>query len=105
MFQQIENYFMAPRITARTMSLHPAVAFGSVLAGAGLFGAIGALIALPAAAVVQAMGSTYFEPPRGGRVPDDRRARAAPPLVPAGIGPPPDEPDDATPERGRRPDP
>ena len=22
-FQQIENYFMAPRITARTMSLHP----------------------------------------------------------------------------------
>ncbi len=59
-FQQIENYFMAPRITARTMSLHPAVAFGSVLAGAGLFGAIGALIALPVAAVVQAVGSTYF---------------------------------------------
>jgi predicted PurR-regulated permease PerM len=59
-FQQIENYLMAPRITARTMKLHPAVAFASVLAGAGLFGAIGALIALPVAAVVQAVGSTYF---------------------------------------------
>ena len=60
-FQQVENYLMAPRITARTMSLHPAVAFGAVLAGVGLFGPIGALIALPTAAVVQAVGSTYFE--------------------------------------------
>jgi predicted PurR-regulated permease PerM len=60
-FQQIENYLMAPRITARTMSLHPAVAFGAVLAGAGLFGPIGALIALPVAAVIQAVGSTYFD--------------------------------------------
>ncbi len=60
-FQQVENYLMAPRITARTMHLHPAVAFGSVLAGAGLLGPVGALIALPAAAVVQAIGSTYFE--------------------------------------------
>jgi predicted PurR-regulated permease PerM len=60
-FQQIENYFAAPRITARTMSLHPAVAFGSVLAGVGLFGPIGAIIALPAAAVFQAIGSAYFE--------------------------------------------
>ena len=60
-FQQVENYFAAPRITARTMSLHPAVAFGSVLAGVGLFGPIGAIIALPAAAVFQAIGSAYFE--------------------------------------------
>jgi predicted PurR-regulated permease PerM len=60
-FQQVENYFAAPRITARTMSLHPAVAFGSVLAGVGLFGPIGAIIALPAAAVFQAVGSAYFE--------------------------------------------
>ena len=60
-FQQIENYLAAPRITARTMSLHPAVAFGSVLAGVGLFGPIGAIIALPAAAVFQAVGSAYFE--------------------------------------------
>lgn len=58
-YQQVENYLFAPRITARTMSLHPAVAFATVIAGAALFGAVGALLALPAAAVLQALGSTY----------------------------------------------
>lgn len=60
-YQQIENYVFAPKITARTMDLHPAVAFGTVLVGGALFGGIGALLALPAAAVIQAIGSTYFE--------------------------------------------
>jgi len=60
-YQQVENYLFAPRITARTMSLHPAVAFGSVIAGGGLFGPVGALLALPAAAVLQAVGSTYID--------------------------------------------
>jgi predicted PurR-regulated permease PerM len=59
LYQQIENYLLAPRITARTMELHPAVAFGSVIAGAGILGPVGALLALPAAAVFQAVGSTY----------------------------------------------
>ena len=60
-YQQVENYLFAPRITARTMSLHPAVAFGTVIAGAGLIGPIGAVLALPAAAVIQAVGSTYID--------------------------------------------
>lgn len=60
-YQQIENYVFAPRISARTMDLHPAVAFGSVLAGIGILGGIGALLALPFSAVVQALGSTYIE--------------------------------------------
>jgi predicted PurR-regulated permease PerM len=59
-YQQVENYVFAPKITARTMDLHPAVAFGTVIAGAAMFGPVGALLALPAAAVVQAIGSTYF---------------------------------------------
>ncbi|MDZ7733701.1 MAG: AI-2E family transporter [Acidimicrobiia bacterium] len=59
-YQQIENYFFLPRITARTMHLHPAVAFGSVIAGAGLLGGVGAILALPAAAVIQAIGTTYL---------------------------------------------
>jgi predicted PurR-regulated permease PerM len=59
-YQQVENYLFAPRVTARTMQLHPAVAFGTVIAGAALFGAVGALLALPAAAVLQALGSTYI---------------------------------------------
>lgn len=59
-YQQIENYLFAPRVTARTMSLHPAVAFGAVIAGGALLGAVGALLALPAAAVLQAFGSIYL---------------------------------------------
>ena len=60
-YQQIENLLISPRITARTMSLHPAVAFGSAIAGALILGVVGALIALPVAATVQAFVSTYFE--------------------------------------------
>lgn len=59
-YQQIENYVFAPKITAKTMDLHPAVAFGTVLVGAALFGGVGGLLALPAAAVIQAVGSTYL---------------------------------------------
>ncbi len=54
-YQQIENYLLAPRITARTMELHPAVAFGAALGGGALLGAVGAILALPAAAMAQAL--------------------------------------------------
>lgn len=54
-YQQVENYFFAPRITARTMELHPAVAFGAALAGFSLLGGAGAILALPAAAMLQAI--------------------------------------------------
>ena len=60
-YQQVENYLLAPRITARTMALHPAVAFGAAIIGATLLGVAGALIALPAAATLQAFISTYLE--------------------------------------------
>lgn len=60
-YQQVENYLLAPRITARTMELHPAVAFGTVIVGAAILGPVGALLALPAAAVGQAFLSTYVQ--------------------------------------------
>ena len=60
-YQQIENYLLAPRVTARTMQLHPAVAFGAALAGGAVSGLIGAFMALPAAAVIQATVSTYLK--------------------------------------------
>jgi len=59
-YQQIENYLLAPKITARTMQLHPAVAFFAVLAGGAFGGVIGAFLALPAAAIIQATVSTYL---------------------------------------------
>ena len=60
-YQQIENYLLSPKITAHTMDLHPAVAFGAALAGASLFGPMGAILALPAAAVIQAFVSAYLD--------------------------------------------
>ena len=58
-YQQIENYLLAPRITARTMQMHPAIAFGAALAGAALLGVVGAILALPAAAMTQALISEW----------------------------------------------
>ncbi|MGK5114154.1 MULTISPECIES: AI-2E family transporter [unclassified Geodermatophilus] len=58
-YQQVENYLLAPRITARTVSIHPAVAFGAVIAGAGLFGPMGALVSIPVVAAIEAVIDTY----------------------------------------------
>ena len=58
-YQQVENYFFSPRITARTISIHPAVAFGSVIVGAALFGPLGALVSIPVVAAIQAVVDTY----------------------------------------------
>jgi len=58
-YQQIENYVLSPRVTANTMNLHPAVAFGSAIIGASLLGGVGALLALPVAATIVAVVQTY----------------------------------------------
>jgi predicted PurR-regulated permease PerM len=59
LYQQVENYLFAPRITARTMELHPALAFGAALAGAAVIGPVGAILALPAAAMLQALATDW----------------------------------------------
>lgn len=62
-YQQVENYLISPRLSARTMSVNSAVAFGSALAGGALFGPIGAFVALPVAgfttSLVRAWGRSY----------------------------------------------
>jgi predicted PurR-regulated permease PerM len=60
-YQQLENYLLAPRITAHTMELHPAVAFGTVIAGAAIIGPVGAVLALPVAAAGQGFFTTYVQ--------------------------------------------
>ncbi len=61
LYQQLENYVLSPRITAKTMELHAAVAFGCAIAGASIAGLIGAFIALPVAAIVQAIVSSALD--------------------------------------------
>ena len=59
-YQQVENYVIQPRVTAQTLNMHPAVAFGAVLAGTSMFGFTGAILALPALATGQAFISAYI---------------------------------------------
>ncbi|GMQ86228.1 MAG: AI-2E family transporter [Acidimicrobiia bacterium] len=59
LYQQVENYLISPKVTANTMELHPAVAFGSAIVGASLLGGLGALLALPVAATVTSLSQTY----------------------------------------------
>ncbi|MGI5121005.1 AI-2E family transporter [Marinactinospora thermotolerans] len=60
LYQQFENYLLQPRITAKTLDMHPAVAFGSVIAGAAILGAPGALLALPVGASLQTFLGLYI---------------------------------------------
>lgn len=54
-YQQVENYLISPRITKRTMEIHPAISVAAILAGGSLLGGIGVILALPMTGIVQAM--------------------------------------------------
>jgi predicted PurR-regulated permease PerM len=58
-YQQLENYWLSPRISQKTMELNAGVAFAAAMAGGAVGGFIGAFFALPIAAVIQAFLSTY----------------------------------------------
>jgi len=58
-YQQVENLILTPRVTQQTLELHAAIAFGSVIVGGILFGATGALLAIPVVAIVQSVVETY----------------------------------------------
>ncbi len=49
-YQQIENYVIAPRVMKRTIAVPGAVTVIAALAGGSLLGVIGALMAIPTAA-------------------------------------------------------
>ena len=52
-YQQVENYFIVPRIMKKAVDLSPAAVIVSTLIGGSLAGFAGALIALPVAAAVK----------------------------------------------------
>ncbi len=61
-YQQIENYWLSPKLSAKTMELNGALAFGSALAGGAIAGPMGAFMALPIAALITAFISNYRTP-------------------------------------------
>lgn len=51
--QKLENFFLVPRVMARKVKLSPLAVFIAFLAGGSLLGIIGAIMAIPVAAIVQ----------------------------------------------------
>lgn len=52
----LEGFVLTPRVTGRSVGLHPAVALVAVLAGGNLFGFWGLLLGVPGAAVFKVLG-------------------------------------------------
>jgi predicted PurR-regulated permease PerM len=59
-YQQIENYLIAPRVMKRTVDLSPPVVIISLMVGGSLAGVLGALLALPVAAVVTLLTNRFL---------------------------------------------
>ena len=55
LYQWLENTLLSPRLSAKTMQLNGAVAFGATLAGGAIAGPVGAFMALPFAALMTAV--------------------------------------------------
>jgi putative heme transporter len=71
-YQQFEDRILTPRVYGATMNLPPVIVLVAVLIGAHLYGIIGVLLALPAAATARVALDFYLErrsvpivPPRG----------------------------------------
>jgi predicted PurR-regulated permease PerM len=58
--QQLENSLLVPRVMKRTIGVRPLVTLLALLAFGSLFGILGALIALPLAAVIQLLLDRYL---------------------------------------------
>jgi predicted PurR-regulated permease PerM len=75
-YQQVENYVIAPRVMRRAVDVSPAAVIVAVLIGGTLGGFAGALLALPVAAVIKVLvRELYLEP----RVGEAEAARIAQP--------------------------
>jgi predicted PurR-regulated permease PerM len=60
-YQQAENHLVQPIIYGRTVQLHPLLVIISILIGGTLLGVLGALLAIPAAAVVQILVKDWWQ--------------------------------------------
>lgn len=56
----LQDHLIGPRLSAKTMALSPAAAIIALILGFEVIGALGAFLALPAAAVIQSVASAFF---------------------------------------------
>lgn len=62
-YQQLENHVLQVSIMARTVNVNPLTVLVSVLIGVELFGLLGALLAIPAAGIIQVVVSDLYRGP------------------------------------------
>ena len=78
-YQQFENYVVQPRIQSRAAKLDPFIVVVAAIFGGALLGVIGALLAIPTAAVIQVAVHEYLSYRRDARLELDGPPAQAPP--------------------------
>lgn len=81
--QNLEGFVLTPRIVGHSVGLHPAAVIVALLIGGDLFGFLGLLIAVPAAAVVKVFVDEALEAYRASSLFDGGTQDAAPPVAQA----------------------
>jgi predicted PurR-regulated permease PerM len=66
-YQQVENYLIYPNVMRRSVKVSDVAAVVAALVGVGLFGVIGALVAIPMVAAVQLIGREVIVPSQQNR--------------------------------------
>ena len=73
-YQQFENHVLQVSIMSRTVKVNPLTVLVSVLIGVKLFGLLGALLAIPAAGVIQVVALDIYRERRGDQPEPDPEA-------------------------------
>ena len=71
LIQQVEGNFLVPKVMERVVGLHPFLVLASVLIGGALLGILGVLLAVPVAAVADALVTELIFEPAGLNEPSD----------------------------------
>jgi predicted PurR-regulated permease PerM len=77
-YQQFENYALAPRVMKKAVDLNPPLVVVALLVGGTLAGVVGALLALPVAALIKVLASEFLVRRRVESVRDENAATDAP---------------------------
>jgi predicted PurR-regulated permease PerM len=88
-YQQFENHVLQVQIMARTVQINQLIVLVSILVGVELFGLLGALLAIPAAGVIQVIVRDLWDNRRNRPKPEPTIGTDEVPVSEAGVPPEP----------------
>jgi predicted PurR-regulated permease PerM len=91
-YQQVENYLIQPQIQKRATKIEAFIVLVAVLFGSTLFGILGAILAIPAAASIQIAVHEYREYRRELEAAETEAGGPTPAPPPEGPTPAPETP-------------